>query len=184
MKSASVVVVPMALGTTAPEAQEVVTAAVRIGSALARAGARDVDDVGIVGVDVLGLDPQLLPHRRELVGEEHVARLGQPVDELEARVGFDVDPDALLAPVGVLEQDVHVAQHRHDAARGQAPHGVTTLGVLDLDDLGTPVGQDGGGGRHEGVLGDLKDADTFHDVGQRNSSISPRRIVTDSPRPG
>ena len=82
-------------------------------------------------------------------------------------LGADVDADALLAPVGVLEQHVHVAHGGHDPARGQATHGVATLGVLDLDDLGTPVGQDGRGGRHEGVLGNLEDANTFHDVCQR-----------------
>ena len=76
----------------------------------------------------------------------------------------DVDADALLAPVGVLEQHVHCAHGGHDAAGGEPAHGVAALGVLDLDDLGAPVGQDGGCGRHEGVLGDLEDANTLHDV--------------------
>ena len=58
---------------------------------------------------------------------------------------------------------------RHDAARGEPPHGVAPLGVLDLDDLGAPVGQDRRRGRDEGVLGHLEDANTFHDVWQRGS---------------
>ena len=81
----------------------------------------------------------------------------------------EVDADALLPPVGVLQEHVHVAHRGHDAARGKAAHGVAALGVLDLDDLGAPVGQDGRGRRNEGVLGHLQDANAFHDVCQRGS---------------
>ncbi len=124
---------------------------------------------GIVGPDVLELDVQLLADGGHLVGQEDVGRRGQPVDEVEALLGADVDADALLAPIGVLQQHVHGAHRRHDAAGGQSAHGVTAFGVLDLDHLGTPVRQDGRGGRHEGVLGHLEDANTFHDVCQRES---------------
>jgi len=66
----------------------------------------------------------------------------------------------------VLEQDVDVAVHlQGDAARRQPPHGVAALDVLDLDDLGAPVGEEGRGGGNEGVLGDLEDADSLHDGG-------------------
>ena len=34
-----------------------------------------------------------------------------------------------------------------------------------LIDLGAPVGEERGGGRHEGVLGDLEDADSLHHGG-------------------
>ena len=148
----------------APVAQEVVAAAVGFGPALAGARPGHVDDVGVVGLDVLELDVQLLPDGGHLVGQEDVARRGQAVDQVEALRRADVDADALLAPVGVLEQHVDGAHGGHDTAGGQSTHGVAPLGVLDLDDLGTPVGQDGGRGRHEGVLGDLEDANTLHDV--------------------
>ena len=148
----------------APVAQEVVAAAVRLGPALAGTGAGHVDDVGVVGLDVLELDVQLLPDGGHLVGQEDVARGGQPVDQVETFGLADVDADALLAPVGVLEQHVHGPHGGHDAAGGEPTHGVAALGVLDLDDLGAPVGQDGRRGRHEGVLGDLEDANTLHDV--------------------
>ena len=65
------------------------------------------------------------------------------MDQFQALGGRDVDPDALLAAVGVLQQHVDRAHRGHDAARRQTPHGVTSLGVLHLDDLGTPVRQDG-----------------------------------------
>ena len=54
--------------------------------------------------------------------------------------------------------------------RGQAAHGVAPLDVLDLDDLGAPVGEERRRGRHEGVLGDLEDADAFEDGGHAGTS--------------
>ena len=78
-----------------------------------------------------------------------------------------VEGQAPLAPVGVLEEDVDVVGYDVEAGRGQAPHGVAPLDVLDLDDLGAPVRQQGRGGRHEGVLGDLEDPDTLHDLAHR-----------------
>jgi hypothetical protein len=38
------------------------------------------------------------------------------------------------------------------------------LDVLDLDDLGAPVGQQRRRRGHEGVLGHLEDADALHDL--------------------
>ena len=61
-----------------------------------------------------------------------------------------------------------------DAARGQAPHGVAPLDVLDLDHLGAPVGEEGRRGGHERVLGDLQDPDALHDCGHRSSRIARR----------
>ena len=49
--------------------------------------------------------------------------------------------------------------------RQQAAHGVAPLDVLDLDDLGTPVGEQRRRRGHEGVLGDLEDPHPFHDGG-------------------
>ena len=54
-----------------------------------------------------------------------------------------------------------------DAGRAQSAGGVAPGDVLDLDHLRTPVGQDAGRRGHEGVLGDLEDADAFHDVAHR-----------------
>ena len=45
------------------------------------------------------------------------------------------------------------------------------LDVLDLDDLGAPVGQQRRRGRHEGVLGDLEDADALEDCGHGRAPV-------------
>ena len=77
----------------------------------------------------------------------------------------EVEPEALLAPVRVLHEHRHLAAEAGDAGRAQAARGVAPGDVLDLDHLGAPVGEDGGRRGHEGVLGDLEDADALHHIG-------------------
>ena len=57
-----------------------------------------------------------------------------------------------------------------DAGRREAAHGVAPLDVLDLDDLGAPVGEQRRRRGHEGVLGDLEDADALQHCGHGWSS--------------
>jgi hypothetical protein len=77
----------------------------------------------------------------------------------------EVEPQALLAAVRVLEQHVDGRAHDRQAAGRQAAHGVAPLDVFDLDDLGAPVGEERRRRGHERVLGDLEDADALHDCG-------------------
>ena len=159
-----------------PERQGVVGALVGVGATLALPGARDVDDVGVVRPDVLGLDAELLAHPRQLVGQEDVRRAGELVEDLEALGGGEVEGQAALAAVRVLEQCVDVAGDRHHARGGQAAHGVAALDRLDLDHVGAPVGQERRGRRHEGVLGHFEDADALHHCGHRKPpSVRPAR---------
>ncbi len=60
-------------GGTAPVAQEVVAALVGLGTTLTAARPGHVDDVRVVGPDVVDLDVELLAHGGELVGQEDVA---------------------------------------------------------------------------------------------------------------
>jgi hypothetical protein len=138
------------------------------------AGAADVDDAGVVLAEVVDVDAELRADAGQLVGEEHVAGRGQPVEDLEALLGGEVETQALLAPVRVLEQHVDAAAHDREAARGEAPHGVAALDVLDLDDLGAPVGEERRRRGDERVLGDLEYADALHDCGH-DPSLSERQ---------
>jgi hypothetical protein len=155
----------MAMPARQPVAEHVVRAAVGVGPTLALAAAAHVDDVRVVRPDVIDVDAQLRADAGELVGEEDVAGGRELVEDLEAVVGREVEGQALLAAVRVLEQDVDVGAHDGEPAGREAPHGVAALDVLDLDDLGAPVGEQRGGRGDEGVLGDLEDPDALHDCG-------------------
>ena len=147
-----------------PVGEGVVGALVGVGPALALARAPHVDDVRVVGADVVHVHLQLGPHARHLVGEEDVAGRRQLVEDVEPLRGGEVEADALLAAVGVLEQHVDVRlQERQAAALQQAPHGVAALDVLDLDHLGSPVGEQRRRRGHERVLRDLEDPNPLHD---------------------
>jgi hypothetical protein len=138
---------------------------------LALTRAADVDDVRVLRPDVVEVDLQLRADARELVCEEDVARRRDLVEDLEPLLRGQVEPEALLAPVRVLEQHVHAAAERHDAARRKASHGVTALDVLDLDHLGAPLREQRRRGGHERVLGDLEHTDALHDCGQRSPRV-------------
>ena len=114
-----------------------------MGPPLPLAGAPHVDDGRVVGPDVLEVDLQLGPHLGQLVGEEHVAGTGEAVEDVEPLVCGEVEPEAALAPVGVLEQHVDLGVEHGQTTRHQASHGVAPLDVLDLDDLCSPVRQQG-----------------------------------------
>ena len=95
------------------------------------------------------------------VRQEHVALTGELVEHLECAGVLEREADAALAAVGVLDDRMEVpllptAQPTHAALR------VAGDGVLDLHDVGTPVGEDRAGRRGEGELRDLEDPHAFH----------------------
>ena len=141
-----------------PERQRVVGALVGVGTALALAGAADVDDLGLAARISSTPISELRADAGQLVGEEDVGGGRDLVEQLEAVGRREVEPEAPLAPVGVLEQGVDIAAQHGDAGRRQTPHGVAPLDVLDLDHVGAPVGEQGRRRRHEGVLRHLEDA--------------------------
>ena len=70
---------------------------------------------------------------------------------------------------------MHAAHERHHAGAGQTAHGIAPLDVLDLDDLGAPLGEHGRRRRHECVLRHLQDADALHHRGHGVSFPLVRR---------
>ena len=166
-----------------PEGQRVVGPLVGVGPPLALPGAPHVDDVGVLGPDVLHADLELVADRRELVGEEDVGRLGQAVEDGKALRRGQVEAEAPLAPVRVLQQHVDVGGDQGDAGRGEPPHGVAPLDVLDLDDLGPEVGQGRRGRRDEGVLGHFQDPHALEHCGHRQPPLRLRIGPVNNPSP-
>ncbi len=75
-----------------------------------------------------------------------------------------VDAHAALAPVRELHHVGDAAGTGRDQAHGgQATLGVAALGVLDLDDVGTPLGEHRPGHWHIRPRGDLDHSDAVHD---------------------
>jgi hypothetical protein len=144
-----------------PERERVVGALVGFGAALALAGSPYVDDARVGGADRLDVDLEPLADARKLVGQEDVRGRRELVGDLEPVGRREIETEALLAAVGVLQHRVHLPGHEGDAARGEPAHRVTPGHVLDLDHLGTQVGEHGGGGGHERVFGHLQDANAF-----------------------
>src|SRR5207248_1020166 len=130
----------------------------------ALAAAPPVDDRRVAGGDVGDVDAELAPGRGQEAGEEHVGPL-QHRQEQRPPVGVgDVDADRALALVTDLPHVGEAARPRFDAPGGQAPDGVALDGVLDLDDVGPPFGQHGGGRRHQREQTELDDAYSVQQV--------------------
>ena len=71
----------------APPGDAVVTGALRLGPLGPLTAAVGVDDVGVDAADVVDVDLQLPPCRRQVAGEEHVGLGRELVDDLAAFVG-------------------------------------------------------------------------------------------------
>ena len=155
-----------------PEAERVVAAGVGVRTAVAVAGAAHVDDVRVVRAGSRSTSIcSARADARHLVGEEDVGDGGELVEDVASRGVGEVEPEALLAPVGVLHEHRDLAAETGDAGRSETTRRIAAGDVLDLDHLRTPVGEDARRGGHEGVLGDLEDADAFHHVRHGAGSV-------------
>ena len=97
---------------------------------------------GFDRADVLDVELVLLALRGQVVGQEDVGGLGDLVEHFLAVRRRHVDADAALAAVGMLDQRVAVRVELDAAHVDEAALGVAAHRVLDLDDVGAPVGED------------------------------------------
>ena len=147
-----------------PVGSGVVGGLVGVGPAHAVAVAARVDDLGVDRADVVDVEPELRERRRQEVRDEHVRGLDQAQQQVAALGGRDVEADAALAAVVHLHRLVHSARREaEDALAHEAAVAVTGDGVLDLDHVGTPVGEQRAARGHEHELGELDDTDAFED---------------------
>src|SRR5690606_13830686 len=142
---------------------QVVPAALGLGAALAVGRAAHVDDVRVGGADVVDVDAELAADGGQEVGQEDVRLRDQPEQYLPAAGRGHVQPHALLTAVGNLDHVVHPTAAGHQPGADQPALRVPGLGMLDLDDLGAPLGQDGAGHRHVRPGRDLDDLHTVQD---------------------
>ena len=108
-----------------------------------------IDDLGVPRPDPFDVDAETLARVGQQVGEKHIGGFHQAVEQLEAFWMANVDRHAPLAAVGLLHQVVHVARPGDETGADETALRVASLGVLDLQDIGTPIGQHAAGRRHE-----------------------------------
>ncbi len=159
----------MADAAARPERGAVEAAGVTLGALVAVGTPAGVDDVRVGRADVLDVELVLLALRGHVIGQEDVGGLGDLVEHLLAARSGDVDPDAALAAVRMLDQRMPLRVQREAAHVDEAALGVATHRVLHLDDVGAPVGEDRSCRGNEGELRNLEDAHALHHLDQ----ISP-----------
>ncbi len=140
-----------------PEGRGVVAGPVGVGAPDAVAVTARVDEARVALGHRRGIEAQAPEGAGPQARQENVGRLEQPVQYGAAVVVLDVERKRLLARVGQRHRQVHALALAPDALRGQPAVGVATRG-LDVDDVGTPVGEQCAGDRHEHPLGQLDDA--------------------------
>ncbi len=120
-----------------------------------------VHDPRVAAHHVGGLDAELGPRRRQEVRDEHIGRVDERHQDVAALVGVDVDADGPLATVADLEEVRHALDpSRHPPGRDLADR-IAPRRVLDLQHLGTPVGEDGGRRRDEHEARHLEHTDAL-----------------------
>ena len=141
------------LGSGTPRGEVLIAARV----AVARNGA--VDDAGIDGALSLEVQSPGLEDAAGEVLDDDIADGDEPVQELHSQGVADVQEDAFLVAVEVVEE-ARVVERRAFAVDGAAEtDGVDCLGMFDPDDFGAEVGKDAGGGGPGDDPGEVADAD-------------------------
>ena len=107
-----------------------------IGAGLAKAVQAGKDQTRVAGEQRLGFQPQLAKLLRPDRMQQHIGGGEQPVERGLARSGFQIEHQPALAAVAAEEQRRHAGlQPRAGLAGGVA------LGCLQLDDIGTKIGE-------------------------------------------
>ncbi|GBD13995.1 hypothetical protein HRbin24_02044 [bacterium HR24] len=104
------------------------------------------------------------------VGDEHVGTLDELPGDLPAFFRLQVQGHAALAPVVLLEGRVEGGRHAQGA--GEEATERVAVGWLQLDDVGAPVGQDGGAGRPRHPERQLDHLDAFQRTGHGSPSLT------------
>ena len=151
-----------------PEGADVVGGAVPLLTPEAVAADAAVDEARMTFHRGMGPEVQIVQGVGSQIADEDVGRGQQVLQVLAIRRVAEVEDQAALAPVVEGEGGVRQIAGDPDGAEDVA-HGIAGTG-LDLDHLGTPVGQEGGGGRRRHPHPQLD----HPEVGQRGEAVGRR----------
>ena len=143
---------------------------------LSESGSPAINDPWVRRLDVRHIDSKLGARGRQKIRDENVSFPHQFEHDVPPGRNGDVDADGSLTPVEGLPHECESARPRGDLPCRQAADRIAPFRVLHLDNVCTPVGQDGAGRRNHRVLGDLQHADTLHDLG--HASLLCRPLAT------
>ena len=146
--------------TPGPERRRVVPRVVRIGPPHPVAVPARVHQRRIPLGERLGVEPEALQRTGPEVGEEHVGRLEELVQDGEALLATQVERDRSLASARERDRHVDATAVDADALRHEPAVGIA-LRPLDADHVGAPVGEQRTRHRHEHPLRELDDAYAF-----------------------
>jgi len=144
-----------------------------------------IDQTRVALLQLVGSQAEAIEHGGQEVGQEDVGLVDETQQRGSTTRGLQVKRDALLVAVRELERVVDGTAA--DAGQDEAAIAVATDRVLDLDDLGAPVGEQRTGHRNEDPLRELDDANALErgrharvgsvGVKRNNRSALPRRIL-------
>ena len=153
------------------EGVEVVALPLAAGPGLSVRRDGDHDQVRVHLLEERRSQPEVPHLRRRVVLDQHVGPGEQPQQHVAPGAGAHVQGDAALVGVQEVEQAALLRVGLVAGEGAPAPGDVTALRRLDLDDLGTVVGEQLGAVGRRDHLAQLDDRDSFQStVGQAASS--------------
>ncbi len=147
----------MGQSTSRPERRRVVARLIGVGSPDAEAVAPCVHEPRVASPDGVCVEPEASEGGRTEVGQEDVGRRKELFQHGASLLALEVEGDGPLPAVGQRQRQVDPAAVGPDPLRGQSTVRVA-LGPFDADDVGTPVGEQCAGDRHEDPLRQLDDS--------------------------
>src|SRR5215831_7273180 len=93
-----------------PECGRIVASAFRIRPARSVCVSARVDDFRIPRANMLNVDLELAARGGKKVGEKHIAGFCEAIEQLAALRMSDIQPDAALAAIGLLHEEVDAAR--------------------------------------------------------------------------
>ena len=129
----------MGNATARPKTGSIKAAHFAFGAFVAKGTATRIDDIWIGGSDMFDVELILLPDLRKIVGQEYVSGLGQFIQHFLPLWGGDIDTDAPLAAIGVLDQGMAQPPGIDDTLGGSPGRDSATPASATPANTGSPL---------------------------------------------